>query len=104
MFGSVVMDVPDEVFEAVIEAQRKVAGVKTDAEMTAEDWKVVTKKLKQIYKTYTHEDFTQDHYLQLKLGTEAVFKSWNSKRAHAYRDAAGISHDLGKAVNIQAMV
>ena len=37
MFGSVVMDVPDEVFEAVIEAQHKVAGVKTDAEMNAED-------------------------------------------------------------------
>ena len=104
MFGSVVMDVPDEVFEAVIEAQRKVAGVKTDAEMNAEDWKVVTKQFKQIYKTYTHEDFPEDPYLQLKLGTEAVFKSWNSKRAHAYRDAAGISHDLGTAVNIQAMV
>ena len=104
MFSSVVMDVPDEVFEAVIEAQRKVAGVKTDAEMNAEDWKVVTKQFKQIYKTYTHEDFPEDPYLQLKLGTEAVFKSWNSKRAHAYRDAAGISHDLGTAVNIQAMV
>ena len=50
MFGSVVMDVPDEVFEAVIEAQRKVAGVKTDAEMNAEDWKVVTKQFKQISK------------------------------------------------------
>ena len=81
MFGSVVMDVPDEVFEAVIEAQRKVAGVKTNAEMNAEDWKVVTKQFKQIYKTYTHEDFPEDPYLQLKLGTEAVFKSWNSKRA-----------------------
>ena len=104
MFGSVVMDIPDEVFEAVIEAQRKVAGVKTDAEMNAEDWKVVTKQFKQIYKTYTHEDFPEDPYLQLKLETEAVFKSWNSKRAHAYRDAAGISHDLGTAVNIQAMV
>ena len=104
MFGSVVMDVPDEVFEAVIEAQRKVAGVKTDAEMNAEDWKVVTKQFKQIYKTKTHEDFPEDPYLQLKLGTEAVFKSWDSKRAHALRDAAGISHDLGTAVNIQAMV
>ena len=79
MFGSVVMDVPDEVFEAVIEAQCKVAGVKTDAEMNAEDWKVVNKQFKQIYKTYTHEDFPEDPYLQLKLGTEAMFKSWNSK-------------------------
>ena len=38
------MDFPDEVFEAVIKTQRKVAGVKTDAEMTAEDWKVFTKQ------------------------------------------------------------
>ncbi len=104
MFGGVVMGVPDEVFEAVIEAQRKAAGVNTDAEMSAEDWKVVTEQFKQIYKTYTNEEFPQDPYEQLKRATEAVFKSWNSKRAIAYRNAAGIPHDLGTAVNIQTMV
>ncbi len=104
MFGSVVMEVPDEVFEAVIEAQRKAAGVKSDTEMSAEDWQVVTDQFKQIYKTYTQEDFPQDPYEQMKRATEAVFKSWNSKRAFAYRNASGIAHDLGTAVNIQAMV
>jgi pyruvate,orthophosphate dikinase len=104
MFGGVVMGVPDEVFEAVIEAQRKAAGVNTDAEMSADDWKVVTEQFKQIYKTYTNEEFPQDPYEQLKRATEAVFKSWNSKRAIAYRNAAGIPHDLGTAVNIQTMV
>ncbi|MCB8978296.1 MAG: pyruvate, phosphate dikinase [Ardenticatenaceae bacterium] len=104
MFGSVVMEVPDEVFEAVIEAQRKAAGVKSDAEMSAEDWQVVTEQFKQIYKTYTQEDFPQDPYEQMKRATEAVFKSWNSKRAFAYRNASGIPHDLGTAVNIQTMV
>jgi pyruvate,orthophosphate dikinase len=33
-----------------------------------------------------------------------VFASWNGRRAIVYRDAAGIAHDLGTAVNIQAAV
>jgi pyruvate, orthophosphate dikinase len=49
-------------------------------------------------------DFPQDPTEQLRLATEAVFKSWNGKRAVDYRNAAGIAHDLGTAVNIQTMV
>jgi pyruvate, orthophosphate dikinase len=48
--------------------------------------------------------FPQDPYEQLRLATEAVFGSWNGKRAVDYRNAAGIAHDLGTAVNIQTMV
>ena len=104
MFGSVVMGVPDEVFEAVITARRKRAGVETDSELTADDWKLVTDRFKEIYRTYTGELFPTDPYDQLKMATEAVFKSWNGKRAIDYRNAAGISHNLGTAVNIQTMV
>jgi pyruvate,orthophosphate dikinase len=78
--------------------------VKTDAELTAEDWQIVVRKFKQIYRTFTSTDFPDDPYEQLKLATEAVFKSWNGKRAVDYRNAAGIAHDLGTAVNIQTMV
>ena len=49
-------------------------------------------------------EFPQDPYQQLRLATEAVFRSWNGKRAVDYRNAAGIRHDLGTAVNIQTMV
>jgi pyruvate, orthophosphate dikinase len=104
MFGSVVMGVPDEAFEAVITARRKLAGVETDAELTAEDWEVVTRRFKEIYRTFTRSEFPSDPYEQLKLATEAVFKSWNGRRAIDYRNAAGIAHDLGTAVNIQTMV
>ncbi|UCC50410.1 MAG: pyruvate, phosphate dikinase [Anaerolineaceae bacterium] len=104
MFGSVVMGVPDEAFEVVISARRKKAGVKSDAELTAEDWQVVTQRFKDIYRTFTHNEFPQDPYEQLRFATEAVFKSWNGKRAIAYRNAAGIAHDLGTAVNVQTMV
>jgi pyruvate,orthophosphate dikinase len=46
----------------------------------------------------------QDSYAQLKAAIEAVFQSWNSPRARAYRRLEGISEDAGTAVNIQAMV
>ena len=103
MFGSVVMGVPDEAFEVVISARRKKAGVTSDSDLTAEDWQVITNRFKDIFRTFTHNDFPQDPYEQLKLATEAVFKSWNGKRAIAYRNAAGIPHDLGTAVNVQTM-
>jgi pyruvate, orthophosphate dikinase len=104
MFGSVVMGVPDEAFEAVLTSRRKLAGVETDAELKAEDWEVVTRRFKEIYRTFTRGEFPSDPYEQLKLATEAVFKSWNGRRAIDYRNAAGIDHDLGTAVNIQTMV
>lgn len=104
MFGSVVMGVADEVFENVITKTRKQARVKTDAELTAQDWKAVTQEFKEIFKRRTKLDFPSDPYIQLMLATEAVFKSWNGKRAVDYRDAAGISHDLGTAVSIVTMV
>ncbi|MFN2136163.1 MAG: pyruvate, phosphate dikinase [Candidatus Promineifilaceae bacterium] len=103
MFGSVVMGVPDEAFELVIEARKRNAGVESDAELTAEDWEKVTRRFKEIYQTFTRSEFPQDPYEQLKLATEAVFKSWNGKRAIDYRNAAGIDHHLGTAVNVQAM-
>jgi pyruvate,orthophosphate dikinase len=41
---------------------------------------------------------------QIRLATEAVFKSWNGRRAIDYRNAAKIPHDLGTGVNIVTMV
>ena len=104
MFGSVVMGAPDEVFEEVITEARLKAGVETDTQLTADDWKDVTKKFKAIFRRYANRDFTTDPYEQLNLAIEAVFKSWNGKRAVDYRNATGIPHDLGTAVSIQTMV
>jgi len=104
MFGSVVMGLPDELFEQVITTARRRAGVETDAALTAEHWQNVTREFKEIYRHQTHHTFPNDPYEQLKLATEAVFKSWNGKRAVDYRNAAGIAHDLGTAVSIVTMV
>lgn len=104
MFGSVVMGIPDEKFEEVISAARAAAKVASDAELSADAWKAVTKDFKRIFRRQAQRDFPTDPYEQLSLATEAVFKSWNGKRAVDYRNAAGISHDLGTAVSIVTMV
>jgi len=104
MFGSVVMGVPDERFEEPIAEFRKARGAKSDIELTADDWKSIGERFKDIFQRYSHICFPADPYEQLRLATEAVFKSWNGKRAIDYRNAAKIPHDLGTAVTIQTMV
>ena len=104
MFGSVVMGMPDEVFEDYLTDIKKERGVKSDVDLNADDWKQVTAQFKVFYREHVQEDFPQDPLVQLRHAIEAVFKSWNGKRAVDYRNAAGIPHDLGTAVNIQTMV
>jgi pyruvate,orthophosphate dikinase len=47
---------------------------------------------------------TGDPWEDLKLAAEAVFASWDSSRAHAYRSHHEIDHHGGTAVTVQAMV
>lgn len=46
----------------------------------------------------------QDPYAQLRAAALAVFRSWRSPRAQAYRRHHGLSEDGGTAVTVQAMV
>jgi len=94
MFGSVVMGVADEAFEDYLTKVKRDRGVKSDVELSADDWRDVTAEFQRVFRHETGEDFPQDPYRQLELAVEAVFKSWNGKRAVDYRNAAGIPHDL----------
>ncbi|MEN8171954.1 MAG: pyruvate, phosphate dikinase [Chloroflexota bacterium] len=104
MFGSVVLNIDDEAFEHPLDNYKSDNGYGNDTEMTAEDWQALTETYKAVIKEHMGFDFPQDPFEQLKLATEAVFKSWHGKRAIDYRNAAGIAHDLGTGVNIQTMV
>jgi pyruvate,orthophosphate dikinase len=104
MFGTVVLNLPDEPFEDVLARFRRERGVSNDAELPAKDLKAVIGEFKHIVRAHAGHDFPSDPLEQLRLATEAVFKSWNGKRAIDYRNAAGIAHDLGTAVNIVTMV
>jgi len=50
------------------------------------------------------EAVPEDPWAQLRAAVEAVFRSWNSDRAKAYREKEGIPDDLGTGVTVQAMV
>ncbi|HNT24808.1 MAG TPA: pyruvate, phosphate dikinase [Anaerolineales bacterium] len=104
MFGSVVLGIPDEAFEQPLHDYKAKKGYKLDTEMTAEDWKAITAAFQAVVRKEKGFDFPQDPFKQLELATEAVFKSWNGKRAIDYRRATNIPDDLGTAVNIVTMV
>ncbi len=104
MFSKVVLDVEGHLFEEVIDQIKREQGVKTDPEISADGWKKAVAEFKAVTKRETGTEFPQDPWKQLQLAIEAVFKSWNGKRAVDYRNATGISHKLGTAVNVQAMV
>jgi len=104
MFGTVVLEIPDETFEEPLASYKAKKGVKADTDLNADDWKAITDEFKAVVRKNRGFDFPQEPMEQLRLATEAVFKSWNGKRAVDYRNAAGIAHDLGTAVNIQTMV
>ncbi len=104
MFGGVVLGVPDELFEATITRTRERRGVAEDSELSAEDWRGVIARFRETIRSYSDDDFPDDPEEQLRRATEAVFCSWNGKRAIDYRNAANIAHDLGTAVNVQTMV
>jgi len=104
MFGETVFDLDDEVFEHPMAKYKASKGYKVDTEMTGDDWKAVVGTFKKVFKKHVGFDFPQDVYKQLEFATKAVFESWNAKRAIAYRNKEGISHDLGTAVNIVTMV
>ena len=104
MYATVVLDLPGKPFEALLSEYRSRRGVWNDADLPAEDLKAVTAGFKRIVEERAHRPFPTEALEQLRLATMAVFRSWNGKRAHDYRKAAGIPHDLGTAVNIVAMV
>src|SRR4030042_3140070 len=104
MFGTVVLGIADEAFEKPLADYKQGKGYKLDTDMKDEDWKAITEAFKAVVKKEYGKDFPQEPEEQLKLATEAVFKSWNGKRAVDYRKATNIPDDLGTAVNIVTMV
>jgi pyruvate,orthophosphate dikinase len=104
MFGTVVRGMENDIFEEVLDHSREAAGVATDPELGAEDWMAITQRFRELVKIHTRAPFPNNPLEQLQAATEAVFESWNTRRAVDYRNASHIPHDLGTAVNIQTMV
>ncbi len=104
MYGRIVLGIDGAKFEHPFDDAKKTAGVKSDADLPASALKALCETYKQVVKAETGREFPQDPMKQLRGAIEAVFRSWNGARAIAYRVREKISHDLGTAVNVQAMV
>jgi len=104
MFSKIVLDTDPKDFEQVLDNYKKQAGVATDAEIPADALKKLVGEFKQIAERQSGEPFPTNVNSQLQKAIEAVFSSWNNKRAIDYRNFNKIAHNLGTAVNVQSMV
>ncbi|HWL65374.1 MAG TPA: pyruvate, phosphate dikinase [Actinomycetota bacterium] len=104
MFGKTVMGVEGDLFEDAIDDAKERKGVKNDVDLGTDDLKALVERFKEIVQKETDRGFPQDPTEQLHLAIEAVFKSWDNKRAQDYRRRNRIPDSLGTAVNVQTMV
>ncbi|HLI45011.1 MAG TPA: pyruvate, phosphate dikinase [Acidimicrobiales bacterium] len=104
MYGRIVLGISGEVLDEPLERAKEAAGARTDAELPADTLRKLVEELKQTVERATGHPFPERPEDQLRGAIEAVFGSWNGARAIAYRVRERIPHDLGTAVNVQAMV
>ena len=104
MYGKTVMGVDGDRFEEALDHAKEQKGVRNDVELDENDLRRLVEEFKGIVQQDTGREFPQDPKEQLKGGIEAVFGSWDNKRAIDYRRKNKIDDSLGTAVNIQAMV
>jgi pyruvate,orthophosphate dikinase len=110
MYGDVVLGLKPQSkeehdpFEDLIEKKKKDRKIKLDTELTVIDLKDLVKSFKALIKTRLGVTFPEDPLEQLWGSIGAVFKSWNTERAIAYRELNHIPDAWGTAVNVQSMV
>ena len=104
MYARIVLGVEGDRFEELLEEARRLAGVRNDADLDAARLAQLCGRSLDLVAEVTGKAFPQNPRAQLKAAVEAVFRSWNGARAVAYRTRERIGHDLGTAVNVQAMV
>ncbi|MDD5240405.1 MAG: pyruvate, phosphate dikinase [Sulfuricella sp.] len=106
LYGKIALGVPDEAFDEKMSAMKLAAGVTQDVDLTAENLKELVADFQSVVQNHIGKPFPQDVYEQLEIATQAVFRSWSTKRAVDYRREFKITKEMasGTAVNICTMV
>ncbi len=104
MFGDVVLGIEHSKFEKILQMSKDKLSIKDDTGLDAKTLKEIVSEYKELIKNELGKDFPDNPKEHLKMAYDAVFNSWNNKRAITYRNIHNIPHTLGTAVNIQAMV
>jgi pyruvate,orthophosphate dikinase len=100
----VVLGIEKDAFEHELTAVKKKHGARADVDLNEPALDEVIRRYKAVVRKHTGQDFPQDARAQLAGARDAVFRSWMNPRAVTYRKLNDIPHDLGTAVNVQAMV
>ncbi len=104
MYGRIVLGVEGEEFDRLLDTAKEWDGVTADSQVSPDTLRRLVLRYQDVVARHTGSPFPQDPGLQLRGAVEAVFRSWNGPRAIAYRVRERIAHELGTAVNVQAMV
>ena len=109
MYGNVVYDIkgPPETgdpFEHAIEQLKEARGVERDIDLEPDDLFALVATFKAIVEKEIGKPFPEDPWDQLWGAIEAVYGSWNARRAIDYRRVHRIPNDMGTAVNVMVMV
>jgi pyruvate, orthophosphate dikinase len=104
MYGRIVLGIDGARLDGAFDAAKAESSASSDAAVPAERLEALCRQLMAMVRDETARPFPQGPDDQLRGAIEAVFKSWGGERAVAYREREGIAHDLGTAVNVQAMV
>ncbi|HEU0012294.1 MAG TPA: pyruvate, phosphate dikinase [Longimicrobium sp.] len=104
MYADVVLGVHANRFEERLEAAKHARGVTEDTDLPADDLRALVDEFRALVAEETGSPFPDDPQEQLWGAIHAVFNSWQTPRARAYRRINGISDDLGTAVNVCSMV
>lgn len=103
MFGSVVLGIPKDRFEEKLEEIKSSNGFRSDLDLGVEHLSRLIEAYHRVYRD-SGFSFPEDPHDQLTMAIEAVFRSWNSDRAKAYREINRIPDHMGTAVNIVSMI
>ena len=115
MYSDVVMEKAEDIepeegmgvrqqLEKELAAMKQRRNAKSDVDLTEKDLEELADIYRAKVKEVLGKSFPDNANEQLWGAIGAVFKSWNGKRAVAYRRIEGIPDDWGTAVNVQAMV
>ena len=104
MYSNVVLGVELDRFEAVLANKKRLDNVESDADFNVEQLKWIINAYKNTVERFTNAEFPQDPYEQLIGSIEAVFNSWQNKRAATYRKINNIPDEWGTGATVQTMV
>ncbi len=105
-FGEIAMGAEEKRFAQLLEEAKKRQGAKYDYELTIDSLQKLCADYKDVIRADLGIAFPQDPWKQLEMAVEAVFRSWEGKRAVDYRREFKITPQManGTAVNICTMV